>query len=162
MGLRLFPTLTTSDRTVKADLIEKLAQPPQLVVLGSSRSMRYEPAYLQQKTGLRAFNAGLNGIGGTADTWAVTNYIHDTFPDARPAYFWLIDVESFVPFAIQGRTADEPRLARTSRDQADPAHSGSRRAYSGASNALRRSDEASGTTARRCSRGSLPSTRCGC
>jgi len=112
VGTKLLPTVTTSDRTIKADFIEKLKQQPQLVVLGSSRSMRYEPRYLQKKTGLRTFNAGVNGIGGTADAWAMTNFIHDTWPDADPAYFWLLDVESFVPFKVQGRTANEPRLAR--------------------------------------------------
>jgi len=112
VGTKLLPTVTTSDRTIKADFIEKLKQQPQLVVLGSSRSMRYEPKYLQKKTGLRTFNAGVNGIGGTADAWAMTNFIHDTWPDAEPAYFWLLDVESFVPFKVQGRTANEPRLAR--------------------------------------------------
>lgn len=112
VGMHLFPTVTTSDRTVKADRIEALAQPPQLVVLGSSRSMRYEPSYLQAKTGLRTFNAGVNGIGGTADAWAMTQFIHDEFPGAQPAYLWLVDVESFVPFAVQARTANEPRLAK--------------------------------------------------
>jgi hypothetical protein len=112
VGMKLLPSATTSDRTIKADAIEALKQPPQLVVLGSSRSMRYEPRYLQQKTGLRAFNAGVNGIGGTADAWAMTNFIHDTWPGASPAYFWLLDVESFVPFKVQGRTANEPRLAQ--------------------------------------------------
>jgi len=112
VGMRLLPSATTTDRTVKADLIEALRRPPQLIVLGSSRSMMYEPAYLKQKTGLRTFNAGLNGIGGTADTWAIANFIHDRFPSSQPAYFWLVDVESFVPFSVQGRTAGEPRLAR--------------------------------------------------
>ena len=112
VGTHLFPTVTTSDRTVKADRIEALKQPPQLVVLGSSRSMRYEPSYLQKLTGLRTFNAGVNGVGGTADAWAMTQFIHEVFPDARPAYLWMVDVESFVPFEIQARTANEPRLAK--------------------------------------------------
>ncbi len=112
VGTHFFPTVTTSDRTVKADRIQALKQPPQLVVLGSSRSMRYEPSYLQKKTRLRTFNAGVNGIGGTADAWAMTQFIHETFPNAHPNYLWLVDVESFVPFAIQGRTASEPRLAK--------------------------------------------------
>lgn len=112
VGMKLLPSATTSDRTIKADAIEALKQPPQLVVLGSSRSMRYEPKYLEQKAGLRTFNAGVNGIGGTADAWAMTNFIHDTWPQAGPAYFWLLDVESFVPFKVQGRTANEPRLAQ--------------------------------------------------
>ena len=112
VGTHLFPTVTTSDRSVKADRIEALKQPPQLVVLGSSRSMRYEPSYLEKKTGLRTFNAGVNGIGGTADAWAMSQFIHEVWPKARPAYLWLVDVESFVPFAVQARTAGEPRLAK--------------------------------------------------
>lgn len=112
IGTKLLPTVTTSDRTIKADAIEKLMQPPQLVVLGSSRSMRYEPAYLEQKTGLHTFNAGVNGIGGTADAWAFVNYFHQVWPQSDPAYFWLLDVESFVPFKVQGRLANEPRLAQ--------------------------------------------------
>ena len=112
IGLKLLPSATTSDRTIKADAIEALKQGPQLVVLGSSRSMRYQPTYLEEKTGLRTFNAGVNGIGGTADAWAMTNFIADTWPDSQPKYFWLLDVESFVPFKVQGRTANEPRLAQ--------------------------------------------------
>ena len=112
VGTFLFPTVTTSDRTVKADKIERLRQAPELVVLGSSRSMRYEPSYLEEKTGLKTFNAGVNGIGGTADAWAMSQFLHDTRPDADPAYLWLLDVESFVPFEVGARTAGEPRLAQ--------------------------------------------------
>jgi len=112
VGTHLFPTVTTSDRTVKVDKIERLKQPPDLVVLGSSRSMRYEPTYLEEKTGLKTFNAGVNGIGGTADAWAMTQFVHEVWPDSRPAYLWLVDVESFVPFEVGARTANEPRLAR--------------------------------------------------
>ena len=112
VGTHLFPTVTTSDRTVKADKIEQLAKPPDLVVLGSSRSMRYEPSYLEKKTGLKTFNAGVNGIGGTADAWAMTQFIHEVWPESHPAYLWLVDVESFVPFEVGARTANEPRLAQ--------------------------------------------------
>jgi hypothetical protein len=112
VGTHLFPTVTTSDRTVKADKIEQLAQPPDLVVLGSSRSMRYQPSYLEKKTGLKTFNAGVNGIGGTADAWAMTQFIHEVWPESHPAYLWLVDVESFVPFEVGARTANEPRLAQ--------------------------------------------------
>ena len=112
VGTHFFPTITASDRTAKADRIEALKQPPQLVVLGSSRSMRYEPSYLQKKTGLRTFNAGVTGIGGTSDAWAMSRFIHEVWPDSRPAYLWLVDVESFVPFKVQGKTASEPRIAK--------------------------------------------------
>jgi hypothetical protein len=112
VGTHFFPTVTTSDRTVKADRIEQLEELPELVVLGSSRSMRYEPSYLEEKTGLSTFNAGVNGIGGAADAWAMSQFIHDTWPEADPEYLWLLDVESFVPFEIGARTAGEPRMAR--------------------------------------------------
>ena len=112
VGTHLFPTVTTSDRTVKVDKIEQLKRPPDLVVLGSSRSMRYEPSYLEQKTGLKTFNAGVNGIGGSADAWAMTQFVHEVWPDSHPAYLWFVDVESFVPFEVGARTANEPRLAR--------------------------------------------------
>ena len=111
LGTGVFPTATTSDRSVKADLIEKLKQAPQLIVLGSSRSMRYDPEYLQQKTGLRTFNAGVNIIGGAADVWAMTNYLHDRFPQSHPRYLWLVDVETFTTTVKESLTA-EPRLAR--------------------------------------------------
>jgi hypothetical protein len=111
LGTGRFPTATTSDRSVKVDLIQKLKQAPQLIVLGSSRSMRYDPEYLQQKTGLRTFNAGVNIIGGAADVWAMTNYLHDRFPQAHPKYFWLVDVETFTTTVKESLTA-EPRLAR--------------------------------------------------
>ena len=110
VGTRVLPTLTTSDRSIKVDYIDKLTKAPRLVVLGSSRSMRYDPSYFLKKTGLLTFNAGVNGIGGIPDAWAMMNYLHSRFPDSRPAYFWLVDVESFVPFSVQGNTAAEPRL----------------------------------------------------
>jgi len=111
LGTGIFPTATTTDRSVKADLIEKLKQAPQLIVLGSSRSMLYDPEYLQQKTGLRTFNAGVDIIGGAADVWAMTNYLHDRFPQSHPKYLWLVDVETFTTTVKQSLTA-EPRLAR--------------------------------------------------
>jgi hypothetical protein len=112
LGTHILPTLTTSDRTVKADAIEALDRAPELVVLGSSRAMRYEPAYLGKKTGLSTFNAGVNGIGGPVDMWAMAQFIHEVWPDARPAYLWMLDVEGFVPVAVGARTANEPRLAK--------------------------------------------------
>ncbi|MFA4965594.1 MAG: hypothetical protein WC709_08180 [Thermoleophilia bacterium] len=112
VGLQLLPTATTPDRTLKADAIENLQRAPQLVVLGSSRSKRYQPSYLREKTGLRTFNAGVSGIGGTADSWAMARFIDEVWPGSHPAWLWLLDVESFVPFEVQGRTAGEPRLAK--------------------------------------------------
>ncbi len=112
VGTHILPTMTTSDRTVKADAIETLEKAPELVVLGSSRSMRYEPEYLKKQTDLSTFNAGVNGIGGPVDMWAMTRFMNEIWPDARPAYLWLLDVEGFVPVSVGGRTSNEQRLAK--------------------------------------------------
>ena len=72
--------------------------------------MRYEPAYLIKRTGLRTFNAGVNGIGGTADAWAMSQFIHEVWPDAHPPYLWLLDVEAFVP----SRSGRAPPTSRVS------------------------------------------------
>ncbi len=112
LGTEILPTLTASDRTAKADAIEALAQGPELVLLGSSRAMRYDPGLVAEKSGLRTFNAAVNGVGGTADMWAMTQFLNDVWPDTNPDYIWLLDVEAFVPVTIEARTADEPRLAR--------------------------------------------------
>ena len=108
VGTHYFPTVTTSDRTVKADKIEQLKEGPELVILGSSRSMRYEPEYLEEKTGLSTFNAGVNGIGGTADAWAMSQFIHDTWPD----------VGSRVPVAARRRVVRAVRGRRPHRQRA--------------------------------------------
>ncbi len=111
IGTRALPTLTTSDRVDQGRLHRQAqegtqARRPRQLALDEVR-----PVVLpQKKTGLVTFNAGVNGIGGIPDAWAMMNYIHGRFPDSRPAYFWLVDVESFVPFSVQGNTAAEPRL----------------------------------------------------
>ena len=112
LGTHKLPTMTTSDRTVKADALAAYSKAPEVVILGSSRAMRYEPEYIEEQTGLLAFNAAVNGIGGTVDMWAMTQYIDEIFPQATPSYIWLLDVEAFVPVAVGSRTASEPRLSK--------------------------------------------------
>ncbi len=112
LGTGLFVKGTFSDRTVKADLIEKLAAPPKVVVVGSSRSMRVSPTLIEDATGRTAFNAGVNGIGGAVDVWAFVNYLHDRWPEARFDYLWYVDVETFSNSEIGGRLTGEPRLLK--------------------------------------------------
>ena len=47
------------DKTFKADLAAGLPAPPELVVFGGSRAMRFEPASLTEQTGLSAFNCAV-------------------------------------------------------------------------------------------------------
>src|SRR4051794_4111026 len=72
----------SSDRTIKWCLAERLAVAPRLIVLGSSRAMKIDPAYLRSKSGLPGFNAGVSGAG-LIDVWALANFLHDRFPVRR-------------------------------------------------------------------------------
>jgi hypothetical protein len=113
LGTGLFPTVTPQDSSTKVQLLEALKQPPQVVVLGSSRAMRIEPSYIAQRTGLRSFNAAVRS-GTPLDAWAFANFIHDHFQGAKPRYLWMLDINAFqyqAP-AIHDNLFHTPQLAR--------------------------------------------------
>ncbi len=113
LGTALFPTVTPQDSSAKVMLLEALHQPPQVVVLGSSRAMRIEPSYIAKKTGLRSFNAAVRS-GTPLDAWAFSNFIHDHFHGADPRYLWMLDINAFqyqAP-AIHDNLFHTPQLSR--------------------------------------------------
>ena len=58
----------------------------------AAASMRYEPSDLEAEDWLYTFNAGVNGIGGTAD--AGDDRVHPRRVARRgSAYLWRLDVE---------------------------------------------------------------------
>jgi hypothetical protein len=83
-------TAGENDRTAKLDLIDRLASPPGLLVLGSSRAKRAEPAQLQRLTGHKVFNAGVTG-GTAADALVMTRYTANCFPRRKRRYIWFVD-----------------------------------------------------------------------
>jgi hypothetical protein len=109
LGTGLFPTEVTVDATVKANLADRLAQPPGIVVLGSSRSLKMNPAYLAQRGGVPAFNAGVRG-GTPVEAYAMTRYLHDRFPSTKQHYVWMLDVEAFRSDRIDTNLLNDPRL----------------------------------------------------
>ncbi len=111
VGTGLFPTVTWSDRSLKTDLIGELSEPPDIVILGSSRAMKFEPSYIETRTGHTAFNAGVSS-GRPVDAWAFTNLIEDTYPEADPGYLWLLDVEAFRSWPVDPGLVNTPELAR--------------------------------------------------
>jgi hypothetical protein len=110
LGTGFFPTLVPTDKPVKAALIAKLPRAPQLVVFGSSRALKIDPAYLQARLGQRGFNAAVSD-GNTEDAWALLSDIHARFPNAHPHFLWVVDVESFRGAPDPG-VLDTPALAR--------------------------------------------------
>jgi hypothetical protein len=111
VGSAVFPTAILSDRATKACLAERLPVAPHLVVLGSSRAMKVDPAFVSRLTGLRTFNAAVSSAT-PADAWAFANFLHDRFPGAITHVIWLLDVESFRARPLDPGLLETPALAR--------------------------------------------------
>lgn len=83
-----------SDRTHKANLLRALGYNPRLVFFGGSRSLRFEPSYGKQLSGLRGFNAAfINGT--TEDVWAFSHYLVRRAPGVHLRAVWGISLSNF-------------------------------------------------------------------
>jgi hypothetical protein len=111
VGSAVFPTAILSDRATKACLAERLHVAPQLVIYGSSRAMKVDPAYVSRLTGLTSFNAAVSSAT-PADEWAFANFLHDRFPAGGERVLWLLDVESFRARPLDPGLLETPALGR--------------------------------------------------
>ncbi|MCW2955491.1 MAG: hypothetical protein JWO69_360 [Thermoleophilia bacterium] len=71
------------DVTVKLDLIEGWKTPPELVVLGPSPVMKYDPRDVERILDATAFNGGVTGAQPSV-AYAFASYIADLHPDDMP------------------------------------------------------------------------------
>jgi hypothetical protein len=69
----ILPPLTWNTRPEKAALMDRAQPPPQALLLGSSRIMKLDPAQIERRTGLPAFNAGVN-VAMAEDYYALLRY----------------------------------------------------------------------------------------
>ena len=99
-----------TDRQQKIELIDRLKTAPQTVILGSSRSLKFEPSYLGQLIGRRGFNAGVSN-GTPVDAYAFTAYLQDRFPSGHPTYLWLLDQEAFADNDLDPGLVADPKLS---------------------------------------------------
>jgi hypothetical protein len=111
LGTGLIPSGAPRDAGIKANLVSHLSQPPQLVVLGSSRALKIEPQYMRSLTGLRTFNAAIRDAT-PVDSYAFMRLIHDHFPQSHPHYLWLLDVEAFRSNGFSPGLRHTPSLLR--------------------------------------------------
>jgi hypothetical protein len=87
----LLPTAIEPDRTTKLRLIGDLREPPDILILGSSRGRLADPSFLESLTGHDAFNAAVTG-GTAADAWVMSRYLADVFPNQPKHYYlWFVD-----------------------------------------------------------------------
>lgn len=84
-------------RRAKVDLLQAFEKrcggAPGLLVLGSSRAMRVDPAQLRSALRLRTFNAAVSS-GTVPDAYAFLRFARRRYPAASPAVLWFLDVES--------------------------------------------------------------------
>ena len=111
LGTGLLPTAVTDDAATKVRLLEALQEAPDIVVVGSSRSLKADRRVIERSTGLTAFNAGVRG-GTTVEAYALSRFVNDRFPDARPRFMWLLDVESFRWANLDSTLLNTEQLAR--------------------------------------------------
>ncbi len=98
-------------RTKKVDLYLALDQQPDVVFVGSSRTMKFEPSHVTELTGLMAFNAAVSG-GVPRDILQFTRMIAAEHGDDFPHLVWGLDVDSFRNNELRSNLAADPRLSR--------------------------------------------------
>ena len=101
----------TTIRVYKADLIEQLAKPPRIVVLGGSRATRFNPAFIAAETGETAFNAAVTHARPD-DEWALVNLLHQRFPQAHFRFLWVMHVDEFGGHSPARDLLSDPTLSQ--------------------------------------------------
>lgn len=99
------------DRTCKCDLVDRLAAPPDLVVLGGSRAQRFEPSLITKLTGLSAFNFALQNCR-PQDAYAVSRYLFSRAPNARIRCLYAVQSTTFGDLPMNAGLLYDKRLAQ--------------------------------------------------
>ena len=111
-GRRGLPPIVQDTRTQKTDLFNDLSAPADGLILGSSRSMKIETSYLNERTSLQFFNYGVNH-GRPEDYVAILKMYHAQTGRLPKAVVMGVDIASLndiVP--ADARISAEPRLFR--------------------------------------------------
>lgn len=90
-GAGLVPTAIESDRAAKITLLEDLKHPPDILILGSSRSRPAAPRVLQHLTGETGFNAGVTS-GDSVDEMVFSELMDHRFPGVPRRYLIFVNV----------------------------------------------------------------------
>jgi hypothetical protein len=99
------------ENSFKCDLVQDLKKPPQVLVFGGSRAMRFEGTQFAKLTGLQGFNAAFE-VGRPEDAWAFANFVHDRNPDVKLHCFWALQATSFTDHILHPGLVEDPRLSK--------------------------------------------------
>lgn len=86
--------LVQTSRAQKTQLLSQLPSPPDGLIVGSSRVLKYEPHYLQQRLGQTFFNAGVN-FGKPEDHLAFLRFYQNQFGQLPKTLVVGLDVHGF-------------------------------------------------------------------
>jgi len=112
----LLQPIVQDSRSEKVDLFERLASPPQGLILGSSRAMKFEPEYLQSRTGKTFFNFAVNH-GRPEDFLAIVRYYRQGTKGFPKILIVGVDVASLTDAVPNdARLSAEPRLYSLAKD----------------------------------------------
>ena len=101
--------IVPSERTFKADQIERLGYVPEVIFFGGSRSMRFQPSFMKKKTGLEGFNLAMTN-GKPEDAWAFAHFLHDRSPRAALRWIWGVQISTFYERDLEAGLIQDPRL----------------------------------------------------
>lgn len=99
------------DRTYKCDQLERLPEPPELVVFGGSRAQRFEPSVAERLTGLPAFNFAVQNCR-PEDAYAIARHLFWRAPDVKLRVLWALQVTTLADNPLHLGLLAETRLTR--------------------------------------------------
>ena len=101
-------------RSAKLDLYEQALErgrTPEVVLLGSSRTMKFDPATAERLTGAGTFNAAVSG-GVPRDAWLFTQLLRERQRESFPHLVWGLDADAFRGKQLREGLSTDPRMAR--------------------------------------------------
>ncbi|MCW2920861.1 MAG: hypothetical protein JWL76_735 [Thermoleophilia bacterium] len=102
-------------RSAKLDLYEAALAgddtAPEIVLLGSSRTMKFDPQVVERLTDARAFNAAVSG-GVPRDAWLFVKLIEARQGETFPHLVWGLDADAFRDKQLRDGLSTDPRMAR--------------------------------------------------
>ncbi len=101
-------------RSAKLDLYEAAlarGDEPEVVLLGSSRTMKFDPATVERLTGASGFNAAVSG-GVPRDAWLFTQLLRERQGEEFPHLVWGLDADAFRGKRLRDGLSTDPRMAR--------------------------------------------------
>jgi hypothetical protein len=100
-GVGWVPPVVWMDRDAKAASFERTSEPPQQIILGSSRIMKANPMTLEGLTGMRTFNFGVNSARAE-DLLAIASFAIAEDADVRTLLVG-VDPEAFASVPVDQR-----------------------------------------------------------